>query len=187
MIPTLVDEIEEFLTARGRSATRPYPGLALGDGRLDRGGVDRPPHRARSPLARAARSTSRDRPSRIGAVARSRDKHDWRWLPRNVRRSDARDPLRVCHKGGRSPSRNRNPSRPAYRRDRTRRNERQWYRRAHRRARDGRIGTGRGFGLEHRERPRGRIGILFTDRGLQVRGNPGDGGLFAADNSRLAQ
>ena len=132
-----LDDVEEFLTGR-RRRRRDRP--RAGDGDVHR---HRRLHRARRaarrrPLARrCSHEHHDDRPHRARALAGHRGQDDRRRLPRHLRRSGPRGPLRARdRRRGRALGLER-ARRPAHRRVRARRRRRGRDRRPHRRARDG--------------------------------------------------
>jgi pimeloyl-ACP methyl ester carboxylesterase len=171
---------------------RPRPGA--GDGAVHRHRrLDEACGRAGRPrLARAARHAQRPRPARDRAVPRPRGEDGGRRLPRPVRRTGARDPLRGRDPRSGAGARHRRARRPAHRRVRAARRRPGRHRGAHRRAHHGRSSPGRGAGVEHREGPGRRLRhSLRRPRRAGVEGRarrvaPVRGGVAAASEKRRA-
>ena len=100
----------------GRGLERGRAGTHAGDRAVHRHRrCDREGARARRPrLARAARTSPRNRPARADPLPRSRDRYGRRRLLRRLRRAGACNPLRLRHRGQRARAGHRRPGRSAH-------------------------------------------------------------------------
>src|SRR5437764_6311266 len=140
--------------ARARARPRPRDGHVHRHRRRHDEGL----RAGRPPVAQLARRPPRAGPRAPDEVSRARDRHGWRRLPRGLRRPGARGAGRVLDQRWRAPARPRDPRRPPHGRMRGDGAEARRGRRAHRRPRRGARRGRRSPGVEHRARPRRRLG-----------------------------